>query len=177
MIHAAGGKVSVVNANSGRNAPMPFVQLLVYVPVPECDKQDSVFVNPHTEVSLPESCYIESSSAWSTDADIANGLGSVDNLDRLLEPGQTAVAAVDDSWFEDDVVSAVPDTVDVSGPFVWGIEVSEDNGLGTETCVIRLVGSDPALVQELIDSVAQVDRSGNASLPGFDAVNCDVAPA
>jgi Protein of unknown function (DUF2510) len=182
VVHVVGGKLSVVNANSGRNAPMPDVRLLAYVPEPDCGFQSTVVPNPsmRTEVSVPTSCFIKSRSSWSIEADEANGLRSIDNPEGILAPGQTAVAAVDETWVdESDLTAAVPDTVDVSGPFVWGIEVVEDSAsFGSDappSCFIRLVGSPP-LVQELIDTEAQVEYSVNGSFQG-DTYRCDVGAA
>ena len=124
--------------------------------------------------------FIKSRSSWSIEADEANGLGSIDNLDRILAPGQTAVAPVDESWLdESDLTAAVPDTVDVSGPFVWGIEVVANpasiDSDAPPSCFIRLVGS-PSLVEQLIDTEAQVEYSVNGSFQGA-TYRCDVGAA
>jgi len=175
VVHVTGGKVSVANANSGRNAPMPRVRLLAYITVPDCDTETSIIGPVETKVSLRASCVLQIGSDWSHDADVANGMGGLDSLlGSELEPGQTAVAAVDDSWYEADAESTVPDTVQVNGPVAWGIEVEDANtdltGSATQ-CVIGLVGGDTSIVQQLTDAVSQLERGSS-----FQPYTCQVVP-
>lgn len=172
VVHVLGGKMSVANANSGRNAPMPRVRLLAYLPVPDCDVQQSLIGRVETKVSVPDSCLLEIGAGWSSEADSANGMGGIDSLlGAVLKPGQTAVAAVDETWFDLDAASTLPETVDVSGPFAWGIEVVDGDPAFPTSCVIRLVSNNATLLQGLSDEVARINRGQE-----FNPLNCDVVP-
>jgi hypothetical protein len=123
-----------------------------------------------TKVSLPDSCSLEIAPDWSLEADSANGISGVDSLlGAVLKPGQTAVASVDESWFDPDLRSTVPDTVDVSGPFAVGIEVADGELTGPTSCVIRLVSNNATLLQALTDTVAQINRGED-----FNPLECEV---